>query len=69
MFKYRYTSIPACITSGPMFMTKIGGLLDGWAGIAVSLLGACMVSAALGMMCSIIFEQMKERQMPAQDTN
>lgn len=43
----RYPFIPACATFGPLAMSRFGGLMDGWIGVAVSLFGVCMLSAAL----------------------
>ena len=55
--KRRYALIPACITFGPLFMSRMGWLMDGWIGVAVSLFGVFMLSAGLGMMFHIIAQQ------------
>lgn len=53
----RYQLVPACITFGPLFMSRIGGLMDGWIGVSISLFGVFMLSAGLGMMFHLIVQQ------------
>jgi hypothetical protein len=57
-FKLRYTTNPACISFGPLFMTNIGetiGRNEGWSWLPLA--GSLMVAAGLGMMLGILIEQ------------
>ena len=57
--KFRYALIPACITAGPMFMTRIGGMAD-VGGNIMPFIGTLMLIAGLCMMfqmlCDITIE-------------
>ncbi len=57
MFKRRHALIPACICFGPLFMSRIGGLIDGSLGIASVWWGVANLTFGLFMMFELIAGQ------------
>jgi hypothetical protein len=51
--------VPACITFGPLFMTRIGGTARADVGVGLEFTGVCMLAAGLGVMFNVIVTQQK----------
>jgi len=54
---WRHGLIPACVTFGPAFMTRMGGTIESGLGAGVALLGTAMLVGGLLLMLELVLKQ------------
>ena len=55
---WRHGLIPACITFGPGFMTRMGGTIDdGGLGIGIAMFGTALLVGGLMLMLELLMKQ------------
>lgn len=57
MFKRRHALIPSCILFGPLFISRMGGWIDGSLGVALSWWGVATLTYGLYLMFELIAQQ------------
>jgi hypothetical protein len=67
MLKLRHALIPVCISSGPLFMVRLGFFENSW-GSVLSLVGALMLSYGLMMIFDLVGRLVVTQQKAATES-
>lgn len=57
MFKLRHAMIPACISFGPLLMSRMGGTVTGGLGTGTVWVGVVLLTCGLHLILELVMQQ------------